>query len=497
MNSEFDLLVERLRDNDLDSNEQKMLSQMLAENPKLRKRFVRQMAITAGLQQRAEYTGQDSVAKVLPFPVPREPNYRNWALVSGVAAALVMIGFALSYLAIPGTSAEIATTPVPKPDFVLTRAIDVVWEHKTRFQAEVGQPITEKYLRVISGILEIQFASGAVATIEGPAKFRLDSPMNCFSHHGKLAVYCPQSAYGFMVRFPGGRITDLGTEFALNSEPGGKTDVHVLDGEVIVSRTDDKDRVLSEQNLLGNSAVKVGDEIEAIAYDDSPFEDLKRGRLIQSQPIKLQFDLGHRAGLYTGTNAPAHAAGDMFSHENVWTQIVGDQSGAFVMADGNLCPHPIKVDYGHGDGEIDWDAAPVDPWGNVYSKARGVLNSPLCQDHRPWDFDLGLRVSGLPAGKYRIYALCRSVRRPDASYDVSFGVNLDQQLSEPTIIPPMADSIEPSWEPGLTYAVGNVAVNGPEDWATFITRYSRERSVRSTPHHGRSVLLGLQIVEIR
>ena len=47
-----------------------------------------------------------------------------------------------------------------------------------------------------------------------------------------------------------------------------------------------------------------------------------------------------------------------------------------------------------------------------------------------------------------------------------------------------------------TYAVGEVEISGPEDWATFITRYSRERSIKSTPHHGRSVLLGLQIIEI-
>ncbi len=386
------------------------------------------------------------------------------------------------------------------PIAVLTRAIDVEWEHPKRFQAEPGQAVEAGWLRLASGIAELNFGSGATVSVEGPAYLRVDSPMHCFSKSGKLAANCPESAHGFTVRFPGGKVVDLGTEFALNTEREGKTDVHVLEGEVIVSLTDKDERTIKEKNLLGNSAVALNQgatEIETIQYDAAPFAGLQRKNLIKSQPIRLQFDLGHRAGVYTGIDAPAHAAGDMFAHENAWTQIVGDQSGAFVMADGNLCPFPIQVDYGHGDGEIDWEASPVDPWGNIYSKARGVFDSELCQDHRPWDTDLGLRIAGLPAGTYRVYALCRSVRRPEASYDVSFGTNLNRQLPEPTIIPPMKDPGKSEWVPGLTYAVGDVEISGPDDWATFITRYSRERSIKTSPHHGRSVLLGLQIVELK
>ena len=346
-------------------------------------------------------------------------------------------------------------------------------------------------------IVQVQFSSGATVTVEGPARLRLDDPMKCRNFFGKLAANCPPSAHGFVISFSGGKVVDLGTEFALNTEPEGKTDVHVLNGEVIVARTDEDDRVLSEKNLLGHSAVVVGEEIEEIAYDDQPFSRLKRESLIRSQPIKLQFDLGHRAGLYAGTNAPAHAVGDMFEHEDSWAQIVGDQSGTLIMADGNVCPLPILVDYGHGDGSIDWDATPVDPWGKVHSKARGIFDTALCQDHRPWDFDLGIRVSGLPAGTYRVYALCRSARRPGAAYDVSFGVNLDRQLEDPISIPPMDPDLVPQWIEGVTYEVEDVEVSGEEDWVTFITRYSRERSIKTPPHHGRSVLLGLQIVEIR
>ena len=427
--------------------------------------------------------------------------YAGW-----VVAAVLLIGLLVAVNSRqPDVDADMAQQPSDalaeeSPVAVLTRAIDVEWKHAKRFQAGIGQPVTEKHLRLESGIVEVSFRSGATVTVEGPAKLRIDSAMKCFSHYGKLTANCPPSAHGFTVKFRGGQVVDLGTEFALDAQPEGKTKVHVLDGEVIVALTDDDENVLREQNLKGNSAVEMDPDesaISSIEFDAEPYSGLQRAALIQSQPIKLQFDLGHRAGLYSGTNSPAHAAGDMLPHESSWTQLVGDQSGTLVMADGNLCPHSIRVDYGHGDGVIDWDAAPVDPTGRVWNKAEPFFNTALCQDHRPWDFDLGLRVAGLPAGTYRVYALCRSIRRPTAAYDVSFGLNLDRQVDEPLEMPSMENLTGREWEEGMTYAVADVEVSSPDDWVTFITRYSRERSQKTTAHHGRSVLLGLQIVEIR
>ncbi len=425
---------------------------------------------------------------VIPF---QKKPIAGW-LVASAAAVVALLAL------LPSTQDPSVT---PTPTAVLTRAIDIEWEHATRFQANVGEPITEQWLRITSGVAEVEFSSGATVSLEGPAKLRIDNGMRCFSKEGKLAANCPESAHGFTIRFPGGQVVDLGTEFVMNSKPNGKTNVHVLTGEVTVALTNDSEEVLSEQNLLENSAVVIDpatNRIESIDFDAEPFASMQRESLIRSAPIKLQFDIGHRAGLYTGINSPGHASGDFYGHENIWTQIVGDQSGAFVMADGNLCPFPIHVDYGHGDGAIDWDAPPIDPWGSMYGKAPELFDTALCQDHRPWDHDLGIRIGGLPKGTYRIYALCRSVRRPEASYDVSFGTNLNRQLNEPIAIPQMDPEQEPSWIDGETHATGVVTVSGPDDWATFITRYARDRSYeKNADYLGRSVLLGLQIVEIR
>ena len=503
--AEFHAKLERLNDEDLPGDERDQLLAEMLSAPESQQAFLEHQMLAAALEEKfaMESAADDPRDRHRPAlsPMPRQSRSMSFLAplwMCSAAVILLMTGFAFSRFITPAPAPErlVAQSPEPIPDFVLTRAIDVAWSSPPDSRPGIGEAIKQLDLEIESGIIEISFSSGATVTLEGPARLKLDSEMKCRLVHGKLAANCPPSAYGFVVEFPKGNVLDLGTEFGINTSSDGKTDVHVLDGEVIVSCTDSDHRVLSEQNLLGNSAVAVGDQIKEIAYDEKPFAGLKRDRLVHSQPIKLQFDLGHRAGLYAGTNAPAHAAGDMFPHEKHWTQVVGDQSGTFVMADGNVCPYPIKVDYGHGDGAIDWDAQPIDPWGNVNPRAKGVFDTPLTQDHRPWDFDLGLRVSGLPAGTYRIYALCRSGRRTGASYDVSFGVNLNRQVADPLVIPPMDPKSEPSWIAGVTYAVDDVEVSGSDDWATFITRYSRERSSRNG-RHGRSVLLGLQIVQIR
>ncbi|CAN0448476.1 unnamed protein product, partial [Hapterophycus canaliculatus] len=84
-----------------------------------------------------------------------------------------------------------------------------------------------------------------------------------------------------------GRVVDLGTEFALDSQPEGKTEVHVLDGEVIVALTDDQENVLKEQNLRGSSAVELSPDdsaISSIAFNADPYSELQRASLIRSEP---------------------------------------------------------------------------------------------------------------------------------------------------------------------------------------------------------------------
>ena len=495
-------LAGQLCDETLSDEGFQALDKILREDPAARDSY-RTFIV---LHRRLDTQGAEAAIPITPETTPVSKPANLW-LGLAAALALFVIGLALKSLWDEPEVQQQAEVAQPEPFVeeeppvaVLTRAIDIEWGHPRRFQATLGEPIELGWLRIASGIAEVTFSSGATVTVEGPSYLRVDNPLQCISKFGKLSANCPPSAYGFTIRFPGGKVVDLGTEFALDTERDGPTKVHVHDGEVVVALTDEDEQVLKEQHVFGTSAVKLAPEqgsIEEIDYDAKPYAELQHSHLIATQPIALQFDLGHRAGLYTGTNAPAHAAGDLHSHQNLWNQIVGDQSGDFIMADGNMCPFPIVVDFGHGEGRIDWEASSVEPRGKVWPKAAPIFNTDLGQDHRPAAGQLGFRVRGLPKGKYRVHALCRSARRPLAEYDVAFGINLDHLSPQPTVITPLETPKPIEWIPGKTHAVDDVTVKSPDEWLTFITRYSPERSPKEGQWSGLSVLLGVQIVEIR
>jgi len=85
---------------------------------------------------------------------------------------------------------------------------------------------------LLSGLAQIEFFSGASVIVEGPAKLDLLSEWKVICRSGRLLVSVPEPARGFAVETRDYRAVDLGTEFALSVNHDGKSEVHVLDGEV-------------------------------------------------------------------------------------------------------------------------------------------------------------------------------------------------------------------------------------------------------------------------
>jgi hypothetical protein len=98
-----------------------------------------------------------------------------------------------------------------------------------------GSVVAAGRLRLQSGRLTLAFFSGASLSVEGPADLELLAADRVFCHHGKLRARVPRGAEGFTVLAAGYEVVDLGTEFGLNLEPGGKSRVMVFEGEASVS----------------------------------------------------------------------------------------------------------------------------------------------------------------------------------------------------------------------------------------------------------------------
>lgn len=113
---------------------------------------------------------------------------------------------------------------------VLTQSVAAVWEQETAL--DIGDTIPLSVLRLKSGLAQVEFYSGALILMEGPAELELLSARQCFCRRGRIRVTVPRSAHGFTVLSPEIETVDLGTEFGLEVAPQGDTQVHVFDGKV-------------------------------------------------------------------------------------------------------------------------------------------------------------------------------------------------------------------------------------------------------------------------
>jgi hypothetical protein len=158
----------------------------------------------------------------------------RWAAMA--AALLVAAGLWLAFRT-DGPAPEVAAGSARPGVEIATviKAEDVRWEPGSGATPDQGGVVTPGRLRLQRGRLTLAFFSGVSLTVEGPADLELLAADRVFCHHGKLRARVPRGAEGFTVLSAGYEVVDLGTEFGLNLEPGGKSRVMVFEGEASVS----------------------------------------------------------------------------------------------------------------------------------------------------------------------------------------------------------------------------------------------------------------------
>lgn len=114
---------------------------------------------------------------------------------------------------------------------IMTRAIEAQWSGM-ELPTKIGSPLSAGTVRLQSGLVQLEFYSGATIVIEGPAELRLDSATEASLIRGRLRAEVPPPASGFRVRCPAIDVVDLGTEFGISVGPEKDAEVHVFDGVV-------------------------------------------------------------------------------------------------------------------------------------------------------------------------------------------------------------------------------------------------------------------------
>jgi hypothetical protein len=165
----------------------------------------------------------------------------------------------------------------------LTDLAEVQWPEGVT-PLDAGSPLVSGPLRLRSGTAQLTFNQGAVVTLTGPAELELITPQRAFLRYGKMVSYVPVQARGFTVLSPHGQLVDLGTEFAVQVEPSGQTEVHVLTGEVQVAPSAASSE--GQQCLTAGYAAR----LEASAQGT-------RSRIIQQPLLVDRFEAGDTSDL--------------------------------------------------------------------------------------------------------------------------------------------------------------------------------------------------------
>ena len=134
----------------------------------------------------------------------------------------------------------------------------------SRTTVKAGEKLTET-----SGLIRLDFHSGAVVAVEAPAELTAVSGMEIALESGRLNAWCPESAHGFKVRTRSAALTDLGTSFGISASPDGRSEFVVLDGLVEVEKSGEKVRL--EQGKALTSTPK--ESLQSVAFDPSGFKN--------------------------------------------------------------------------------------------------------------------------------------------------------------------------------------------------------------------------------
>lgn len=114
---------------------------------------------------------------------------------------------------------------------VAVRVDDVKWDSAQVNAPQAGGLVSAGDLRFGSGKLTLAFLSGVSVHIEGPADISLLGPERIVCRRGNIRTLVNEGAEGFTIETPGGAVVDLGTEFGVNVEGGGRTQVMVYQGQ--------------------------------------------------------------------------------------------------------------------------------------------------------------------------------------------------------------------------------------------------------------------------
>ena len=255
MNKRHEELVNAYCSGNITEVEFQEFEEVLRQDPEARKLFLEYRSLDSALRNQADIAVGYQVHQTDLKP---EKTVQKTSLFFKVAAVAAILAIAFTGLIILNNEKPVAIAEEkPQQDdgmAVLMSNLNAVWEGKL-FQDGDSLPAGKMSLK--SGVAEIEFYSGSLIVLEGPAELEVKSVNDAVLHNGQLTAYVPSQAKGFSVKTPEGKIVDLGTSFGVRVN-NGVTSVHVFEGEVEVENKVGEKKVLTKETacLIQDALIK-------------------------------------------------------------------------------------------------------------------------------------------------------------------------------------------------------------------------------------------------
>ena len=217
---EFEQLLARLTESGLDPSELQRLGTLIESNRALRRRYLEYCQMHALLRSEHGLLAAWS-ATTSPADEAHAGQIRRWwqtqrqVFYLAAAAALLVVAAGIGLVEfrreLPPFRGE--ETAVLSKSVGARFAYGVNGETNTKDGTRLRQGVYE--LR--DGVVEIEYASGAVLVARAPATFNLVDTSCVRLEDGQLAAHVPKAAVGFRVEAPGATVIDLGTDFAVQA----------------------------------------------------------------------------------------------------------------------------------------------------------------------------------------------------------------------------------------------------------------------------------------
>ena len=258
-NEEFQDLLNKYCNGTASKEEFEKFEKTILKNEDLRREYLSFMNLDTALRNEAEKfdtAPQESTKSIKPMI----------KIVIALAAAIViLLSLNLTYLLKNNKQfqADASTEePLQRGIAVVTKSINI---SNPNVSLSEGSTIEQGKLEFEKGLIQLEMFSGVTLIIEGPAKVDLKDTMNLVCDQGKIRAKVPEQAHGFQIITKDAKIVDLGTEFGVDVNSSGKSNLYVYEGEVEFHP--EKNNM---KNLKTNQAVSWSkSEIKDIPVDNS------------------------------------------------------------------------------------------------------------------------------------------------------------------------------------------------------------------------------------